>query len=461
MRHPQGDLPDFLQFYAVFALIRTLLIVFLSVWAYGLMAQWAKPLRVHALVGAEYGLRTFRGDVLQTRFAESQPGFSLYGGAGWQRFDALLRFGKGQISAGNFRYPDPSNFHANLQSIDFSIRTALLRESDFNPFIQLGLGNAWFSSHTNLTDASGRTYFFWSDGSIRDLPESEYNQYLAQPLVLDNTYESPLAIKQRSIFIPVQAGIDFKMVRGVHMTVAMEFLLLQSDNMDRNTSNASWDRLRSLNFGLVWSPQPRKKESSPKVAPPVMAIGVPKAEFRAIMLEDEDQDGVPDSRDLCYGTPKGWPVNAEGCTADTDQDGVPDHLDAEVQSPPAAWVDAQGKSLSDDEIRKLHRDTAGMFVRILRKVHKGSRPYPIRKHIPEGNYKKYAKLAEAHPEWKQQVPLSPAQLPAEFQSLDMDRDGVLSMRELELCTHLMFEGLRPDLNPERIRLALKYAFENP
>jgi len=61
---------------------------------------------------------------------------------------------------------------------------------------------------------------------------------------------------------------------------------------------------------------------------------------------DSDEDGVPDSKDKCPDTPKGCPVDADGCPLDSDGDGV---IDCEDNCPqevgPASnngcpdWVD--------------------------------------------------------------------------------------------------------------------------
>jgi OOP family OmpA-OmpF porin len=60
---------------------------------------------------------------------------------------------------------------------------------------------------------------------------------------------------------------------------------------------------------------------------------------------DTDSDGVPDTTDLCPGTPPGTPVDATGCPAapgDADGDGVPDALDQCPDTPADTPVDAAG-----------------------------------------------------------------------------------------------------------------------
>jgi OOP family OmpA-OmpF porin len=59
---------------------------------------------------------------------------------------------------------------------------------------------------------------------------------------------------------------------------------------------------------------------------------------------DSDGDGVRDGLDKCPNTPKGTPVNGEGCpiAPDSDGDGVPDNADKCPGTPKGVPVDATG-----------------------------------------------------------------------------------------------------------------------
>ena len=64
---------------------------------------------------------------------------------------------------------------------------------------------------------------------------------------------------------------------------------------------------------------------------------------------DSDHDGVKDNADRCPDTPRGEPVDANGCSAsqrDTDGDGVKDNADKCPNTPPGEKVDANGCSAS-------------------------------------------------------------------------------------------------------------------
>lgn len=69
---------------------------------------------------------------------------------------------------------------------------------------------------------------------------------------------------------------------------------------------------------------------------------------------DSDHDGVKDNADKCPNTPRGEPVDADGCSAsqrDTDGDGVKDNADKCPNTPAGEAVDANGCSDSqrDDD----------------------------------------------------------------------------------------------------------------
>lgn len=57
---------------------------------------------------------------------------------------------------------------------------------------------------------------------------------------------------------------------------------------------------------------------------------------------DSDADGVPDARDQCPNTPKGVPVNAQGCPRDDDGDGVPGYKDQCPGTPAGIPVNQNG-----------------------------------------------------------------------------------------------------------------------
>lgn len=101
-----------------------------------------------------------------------------------------------------------------------------------------------------------------------------------------------------------------------------------------------WLLLCLFLFGIntVWAQKRNKKNQ----------ITIP-----AIYKVDTDQDGVPDVRDQCPGTPRGVVVNQFGCPPDTDGDGVFDYEDECPEEPGpkenkgCPWGDRDGDGILD------------------------------------------------------------------------------------------------------------------
>lgn len=63
---------------------------------------------------------------------------------------------------------------------------------------------------------------------------------------------------------------------------------------------------------------------------------------------DADNDGVPDTRDQCPGTPAGVSVDSNGCELDGDNDGIADSRDECPNTPAGAEVNNRGCELDSD-----------------------------------------------------------------------------------------------------------------
>lgn len=63
---------------------------------------------------------------------------------------------------------------------------------------------------------------------------------------------------------------------------------------------------------------------------------------------DADNDGVPDSRDQCPGTPTGANVDSKGCERDDDGDGIANSKDQCPSTPAGASVNNRGCELDSD-----------------------------------------------------------------------------------------------------------------
>jgi OOP family OmpA-OmpF porin len=94
----------------------------------------------------------------------------------------------------------------------------------------------------------------------------------------------------------------------------------------------------------VAAAKPAEEPKEPEAAAPAPTpVPAPPPEL------DSDNDGVPDSRDKCPGTPPGVAVDKDGCPVDSDNDGVPDYLDKCPDTPAGVTVDKDGCPLDSDK----------------------------------------------------------------------------------------------------------------
>jgi hypothetical protein len=153
-------------------------------------------------------------------------------------------------------------------------------------------------------------------------------------------------------------------------------------------------------------------------------------------------------------------VDLFGCPSDSDGDGVLDFVDKEIQSPTDFQIHADGKAWSEEETQKHYNDSIALFVRVLRKTSKNSRPYPVRKYIPEANYRAFDKLLELHPEWNLQNVYQKESIPEDLMIFDMNKDGRITLQEIETLTHRLFDGSEKGLTQEKIQKAITYVFQH-
>jgi outer membrane protein OmpA-like peptidoglycan-associated protein len=98
----------------------------------------------------------------------------------------------------------------------------------------------------------------------------------------------------------------------------------------------------------IMAPGQKRRAAPPPPAPPAAVPNAPPLPTPPLLVQDADQDGVPDKDDACPTTPVGAKVDARGCSLDSDHDGVPDGLDKCPDTPAGATVDATGCPADSD-----------------------------------------------------------------------------------------------------------------
>ena len=351
-----------------------------------------------AYIGLGVGNLTFFGDVSNQNKGLhptiGRPSFHLRYSSGITPYlDAGLEAMFGQVSANERGLLRNLNFESQIRSGGFFVAynfDHFLKEDRFiSPILSVGVSGFEFLSKSDLRDAQGRTYYYWDDGTIRDLPQSEFALETAQELVRDYTYESDLReadidglgdYSERAVAFPIGLGARFDMGEYLNFDIHTRLYLTTTDYIDNVTAESIGNRAgngsndKFFYTGFLVSYGLHKK--AVKLDSDVLDAGwLAQVNDRS----DEDKDGVIDLIDQCPHTPIDVQVTALGCPLDEDKDGVPDFLDLEMNSAKGAYVNADGETLDDayfEERMKRFRTGGAMNV-IEGTVESASLPKPV------------------------------------------------------------------------------------
>ncbi len=276
-------------------------------------------------------------------------------------FSLSYNFLAGKIFGEETRGTDNLNFRTSLvgQSLMFEYNFHNIIKPDVNskmgvlPVIGFGLEALIFRAKADMKDASGKKYYYWNDGSIKDLPETPGNVDLAVDIERDYTYETELRdanldgfgkYSQLTFAMPFTLGADIKVGRNLHFRLGTTYHLTFSDMLDNLSSkgygnrqgNDGKDKFLFSSFGISYKFTAPKGKKQKQV--------------------DTDEDGIADLFDKCRETPKGIKVDKYGCPQvnekDRDADGILDVVDRCRDTKLGDKVDKEGCSDAQKEEQK-------------------------------------------------------------------------------------------------------------
>ncbi|MDI1353895.1 MAG: SPOR domain-containing protein [bacterium] len=230
------------------------------------------------------------------------------------------------------------------------------------PFVSFGVYGFEFLSKTDLKDKNGNTYFYWSDGSVKDKAEGTADAQYANTLTRDYIYESDVREQNLDGFgkyresawsFPIGAGVVMKIHDRIDMKINYQYYLSTTDYIDGITENSVGARKGnkrndnfsyasiSLQYDLIAKKPQRERKLND-------TVDFNDAYLMALFNKDSDNDSIIDVNDACQGTPEGVIVDLKGCPLDGDNDGVPDFKDDELQSPQGIGVNLKGVARTDE-----------------------------------------------------------------------------------------------------------------
>jgi hypothetical protein len=263
--------------------------------------------------------------------------------------------------------------------LSYNFNHILPKKRKVEPYIYSGIESFEFLTKTDLYDKYGNFYYYWSDGSIRNIAEEAPNAYQAVEIFRDYVYETDVResnldgfgkYPERSWAIPVGIGINMHLNQRWKFRLGTSYHIAFTDRVDGITKESinarqgkkGTDKFVFTSFSINYDLQRlnnKKQINEFELEPDDNQI------LAFIDTLDWDGDGVVNIKDSCAKTPSGVAVDAKGCPLDTDGDFVPDYRDDEVYTPKGNYVDTRGVTISEEEYLKrlacLH-DTTGMCV---------------------------------------------------------------------------------------------------
>ena len=285
----------------------------------------------------------------------------------------------GQVSGSERTATRNLNFNSNITTggwtLNYNFKQLLKPESNMDPYISFGIESMEFLSKSDMYDANGNFYNYWSDGTIRTMAEGSVGSENATEIYRDYVYESDIReldldgfgkYSERTFAIPLEIGANFHVTDRIKFRVGTSMHFAFSDLVDGVTAesvggrqgNKSNDKFLYSHFALSFDLNSGGTVSVEEDNPPVFD-DMEKADSI-----DSDGDLIVDFVDLCAKTPAGVLVDSFGCPLDKDLDGVPDYLDQEKETKPEALVNEVGVTLTDADFElayRMYKDSIGEF----------------------------------------------------------------------------------------------------
>jgi hypothetical protein len=259
-----------------------------------------------------------------------------------------------------------------------------------HPFFSAGFEIMTFNSKTDSLRVTNEgnvvRYNYWTDGTIRNLPQTPEN--IANPglEIIQRDYKFETGLRdydwgysnypypQYSFALPVEAGFDFWISNRLMFRVATSYHFVFSDFVD-NVSSKNDPNIAPVqgnswgdDFMFTYATLHLDLFSSKKTLTIERLFA--DVEWDPTLMSDEDNDGYFDGWDQCPGTPFGVETDTTGCPLDDDLDGVPNYLDDEPNSRYGAYVNERGVEIPEDELISMvdmssavNRDEVDFFIR--------------------------------------------------------------------------------------------------
>lgn len=275
------------------------------------------------------------------------------------------------------------NFQSQIRTggivLNYNFLPLISDKRQWEPYIFTGIESFEFLSKTDLYDKYGNKYYYWNDGSIRNMAQNDPNAANSILLHRDYKYETDIResnldgfgkYPERSWAIPVGIGFQailnqhwkFRFGTSMHFTFTDYIDGVSDKSVGTRQGNKANDKFLFTSFTLNYDIQRMGEKKKPPVE---FEDNSDMMDILARDTVDSDGDRVVDFLDDCAFTPPGIPVDEKGCPFDKDHDLVQDFKDDEKATPQGNLVNQKGVTVTDEDIYQAflrYSDSTGQFV---------------------------------------------------------------------------------------------------
>ncbi|MCW3083741.1 MAG: hypothetical protein JWP12_1107 [Bacteroidetes bacterium] len=435
-------------------MIKKIILSFLLLFAVAEAVNAQKTPKQLPSVAVGVGILSFNGDVGNgvdlSSFSRIRGGYNLVVEERIGKFLGVSLSGLyGKLSDSDNRLGHNLNFESKIMQgdinlvIHFDNDFILKRTSVFAPYLSAGFGYLKFDPMGDLKDKHGTPYNYWSDGTIRNIAETDPGASSAVIIQRDYKYETKLKdsttnYAHNTFSIPLTLGFNLKLSDNLGVNIAASYYLTMTDWID-NYKNGANDKFIYAHVALKYSFGKPYDDSDPVYQ---------KVDFSSLDKMDTDGDGVNDGDDHCPGTPAGVKVSNHGCPLDDDEDGVPDYRDKELKTPKGVLVDENGVTFTDKEIADKQAQWDSLATE-RSELFNENPSLAYLKSVDE----KAAEIRKSNPSAAAYSKIPPA-----LKSADKDNDGYISSAEISAAIDSFFDG-DSVFTVEKLNDLIDYFFE--
>jgi hypothetical protein len=398
------------------------------------------------VLGFGRGIFTFFGDVKDNYNSNPLVGKQAWIGTVSRTLNPYLKLNfsvtYGKLTGNAHNQTDTFNFQSEVLvggiNLSYNFKQLIKKPSRVMPYISLGIESFEFNSKADMKDANGNRYYYWSDGTIRNIDESQGNEMNSVMLQRDYKYETDLRDQnldglgkypQIAFAFPIDLGFELVFTDRLSVRIGTTYHLTFNNNVDNISEKGEGNRKGNKNgdnFLVTYVSLHYDLFSPPKLT--VLEQHYTDVQFASIDAEDEDGDGVVDLWDESPGTPPNVKVDQKGRPLDKDNDGIPDFRDKEIESAKDATVDLDGVTYTEDRL-----------------ITESKSPDAVPTNHICDYYPSLCRETEKIKKFKQ----SYFEIPEKFKPVDLNNDGYISIEEINIAVDKFFD-LNTNYTPEDI-----------